>query len=427
MNLFKQSFIVLCCCFIGLYVSAQLSITQMEYFIDKDPGRGKGIQVNITPGKDLADVSFNIDTSSISVGLHYLYIRVKDEKGIWGHEARILVNRFPADPPDDTSSIVRAEYFLDNDPGIGNSIPVAINRSKNIANWPVNANVNGLDVGIHYLGFRTQNQKGAWSHTALTPFGMPVAVNNNTIIVNSITDTVFCSGDSLQIGFDATGTFNAGNRFSVQLSDTAGNFSDATIIGSIDGTNGKGLINCRLPGNINGNGYRLRVISSNTSIIGDTAVWALVIGKGLNIGADTSVVLVCSQDSIDISKIYNLADLTFNWTPSTVTNATIGTYQLVARNSFGCIDTVRVFIQQDIAVWKGAISEDWNTAGNWSTGKTPGEKTNVIIVAGTPFSCRVNKSVNVASLQVKPSAVLNVESSATITVNGNCSALPSTP
>ncbi|MBX3102735.1 MAG: gliding motility-associated C-terminal domain-containing protein [Bacteroidetes bacterium] len=76
-----------------------------------------------------------------------------------------------------------------------------------------------------------------------------------------------CLGQAITVPFNGQGTFNAGNTFTAQLSNASGSFASPTTIGTLNqsGTNPTGLtINATIPaGAAVGNGYRIRVVSSN--------------------------------------------------------------------------------------------------------------------------------------------------------------------
>ena len=57
-------------------------IISAEYFIDSDPGVGNGTPVNFTPGDPISE-SFLANTTGLSQGDHYLYVRVQNADGKW--------------------------------------------------------------------------------------------------------------------------------------------------------------------------------------------------------------------------------------------------------------------------------------------------------------------------------------------------------
>jgi hypothetical protein len=84
-----------------------------------------------------------------------------------------------------------------------------------------------------------------------------------SISLIALAQSSYCPGATLNIGFSATGTFNSGNSFSVQLSNSSGSFSSPTTIGSGSGS----PISVSIPsGTSAGTGYSIRVVSSNPNI-----------------------------------------------------------------------------------------------------------------------------------------------------------------
>jgi hypothetical protein len=97
----------------------------------------------------------------------------------------------------------------------------------------------------------------------------------------------FCSNDDFNIVYKAIGTFNSGNTFTAQLSNGSGDFSSPINIGSIASTT-SGTISCVLPNNIpTGNGYRIRVASSNPVSTGSNNGSDITITEGTLYYADT--------------------------------------------------------------------------------------------------------------------------------------------
>src|SRR6185295_12845276 len=57
----------------------------------------------------------------------------------------------------------KAEYFFDNDPGVGNGIAITISSGASInANFSIN--INALSADFHTLNFRVRDSNGKWSH-----------------------------------------------------------------------------------------------------------------------------------------------------------------------------------------------------------------------------------------------------------------------
>lgn len=58
-------------------------------------------------------------------------------------------------------SIVSVEYFIDNDPGVGNGISVSIEEGNDL-DLQVTVPIEDLDPGMHSIHFRTKNENDEW-------------------------------------------------------------------------------------------------------------------------------------------------------------------------------------------------------------------------------------------------------------------------
>ena len=102
-----------------------------------------------------------------------------------------------------------------------------------------------------------------------------------SISLAALTQSAFCPGASVSVGFTPVGTFNTGNSYVVQLSNASGSFSSPVVIGS--GTTSP--IVATIPtGTSSGTGYLLRVVSSapvvNSPSSSSISVSPLVVSAG---------------------------------------------------------------------------------------------------------------------------------------------------
>lgn len=81
----KKLLIIGIFCLLGEFAHGQ--ITQIEYFIDTEPGFGKGVTVPLTTDAD-GYVNFNIPLQSVEEGFHSLFVRTKRNDGKWSHTDR---------------------------------------------------------------------------------------------------------------------------------------------------------------------------------------------------------------------------------------------------------------------------------------------------------------------------------------------------
>lgn len=138
--------------------STTSSIVDAEYFFDTDPGFGNASTLTFVTG-DTVNISSSISIASISSGLHYLNVRVKNADGKWSLlETRLLYKSANIN----NGQITAAEYFFDTDPGFGQGSSMSF-TSGDTVNILSQLNTTSLDAGIHQLYIRVKNANGRWS------------------------------------------------------------------------------------------------------------------------------------------------------------------------------------------------------------------------------------------------------------------------
>ena len=152
-----KALILTVCIFAGINSLAQ-PITQLEYYIDTDPGFGMATQVSISPDT-LIDVSFSIDLSILSPGSHTLYVRAKDSLDNWSF---IQKQAFLYQPSISNPDITTVEYYFDTDPGLGSATQLSFSPAGDVLISE------GLDLAIltpgsHTLYARAKDQNDRWS------------------------------------------------------------------------------------------------------------------------------------------------------------------------------------------------------------------------------------------------------------------------
>lgn len=146
--------------------SAQLSLSQAEYFWDNDPGEGNATTIIA------ADGNFNSAFEKIAIygldapstGLHKFCVRIKDNQGIWSPVFTNVVSVEPSNTPLPLN-LTQAEYFWDNDPGEGNATPL-LTTDQNFDSAFEKVAVYGLNApstGMHKFSIRVKDNQGVWS------------------------------------------------------------------------------------------------------------------------------------------------------------------------------------------------------------------------------------------------------------------------
>jgi hypothetical protein len=145
-----------------------------------------------------------------------------------------------------------------------------------------NTDITGLNVapgGFLYIRWSGADVSGSGSRDEFgldAIFLTAVFASGNTITTGTVSTTPFVLTDCNDtetgtVDFTSTGTFNAGNIFTAQLSNDIGQFTSPINIGtlSLSGTDPSGTINITIPaGTVNSTTFKIRVVASDPVTIG---------------------------------------------------------------------------------------------------------------------------------------------------------------
>ena len=81
--------------------------------------------------------------------------------------------------------------------------------------------------GNYFFGFNCNSLANEWYLDLDDVF---ITMPNNSIVTTALAGSSFCSGAPVSVPYTAVGTFNAGNVFTAQLSNSAGSFVAPTTI-----------------------------------------------------------------------------------------------------------------------------------------------------------------------------------------------------
>ncbi|MCU0395839.1 MAG: T9SS type A sorting domain-containing protein, partial [Chitinophagaceae bacterium] len=188
-----------------------------EYFIDQDPGPGKGVALASLPSGSSSAMMATIPTESLAPGFHVLAIRVKDASGNWSHFAS---RTFYLSALSNTiHQIVAAEYFVDTDPGVGKATVIQVPSPVN----PLSGNFacatpQGLSAGQHFLYIRVKDDQERWSNWSLDTFMV-----DNTLPVTGMQLAGYGKPDGNLMEWH-TLTENNSSHFEVERSDNGTQF-----------------------------------------------------------------------------------------------------------------------------------------------------------------------------------------------------------
>jgi len=251
----KRKLWLLFALFLTLGIQAQSTITQVEYFLDRDLGIGENTILNIDSAEDIeATIVANIP-SDIAVGYHKLFIRTKDNNGGWSHTERKNLE-IAAHVVE--NSIVAGEYFLDDDPSHTSAISFSVaNAEEDIEQGFMAQIPTNLPLGYHKLFGRIKDAQGHWSHTFRKNVQV-VAPDENLMITaieyffnddptygNANVVTAENADSDTAIRFNVAypaGDYDFDDVLYVRAKDSNGKWSQTTILNAIDDDLGIALI-----------------------------------------------------------------------------------------------------------------------------------------------------------------------------------------
>jgi PKD repeat protein len=194
-----------------------------------------------------------------------------------------------------------------------------------------------------------------------------------TATPNVISPQVFCAGDSISVPFTTVTDFCSGNTFSVELSDSNGNFGNPVTIGA-ENAFSSGTITCLIPSNtIPAIGYRMRIVSTHPATIGndngaDLEVLGLPVANFTYSQSNWTLHFTTSSAGATVYS-WNFGDGdSSNLNSPQHTFASGGTYtiQLISSNACGndTVETTTTFVGMEEAASK-TFEISPNPAGNW--------------------------------------------------------------
>jgi hypothetical protein len=121
-----------------------------------------------------------------------------------------------------------------------------------------------------------------------------------TVNTGSAAPANVCEGATIAIPFTISGTFDAGNVFTAELSDGIGSFANPVSIGTLPGT-AQGTINGTIAlGTPAGSGYRVRVRSSAPPLIGSTGDVLITVSALPSAGSDGNIAFCSNSGAVNL-------------------------------------------------------------------------------------------------------------------------------
>lgn len=139
------------------------NINRVEWFVDTDPGYGNATPISLNPAGDVSGLSFSVSIPPLTEGVHIVGARSRDANGSWSHDNKWLFVKPYNFNARQTPNIIKAEWYLDTDPGYGNAAQIPVAPGTNVSGLSFSQNMAGLSQGVHLVGVRSMDANGAWS------------------------------------------------------------------------------------------------------------------------------------------------------------------------------------------------------------------------------------------------------------------------
>ncbi|MFM7105584.1 MAG: hypothetical protein ACKOW8_08675, partial [Flavobacteriales bacterium] len=270
------------------------------------------------------------------------------------------------------SENLKVEYTIDGEQNwttLLNSVP----NTPNTYNWTINASPSTICKVRATTLTGGESDKSDYFFTIANPSG---------ITTNAISGNTFCPGNTVNVTYSTTSSFNADNQFIVQISDSLGTFSGPVEnIGSVNSATPLPITATIPVRYYTSNLYRLRVIGTSPPTLGTNNGSNFTINPlpAVNLGND---ITLCSGNSTVLNA--SNAGASYVWstgsTASSITVSQSGQYHVAVTNACGVTrDTVQVNVisapaltlgpdvqicQNNVVVLEadsGAYSYQWST------------------------------------------------------------------
>lgn len=219
--------------------SPSSTLSSYEYWFDNNYA-GK-VYVNFSGTNSTENLISNINTSSLTQGLHTFHIRFKDNNDKWSVVLSQFFYKQNNQGGGPTSNLTAYEYWFDND--YNNATIVTFSGNNQQENLITNINTSVLNSGLHTFHIRFKDSTDKWS-VVLSQFFYKIPsqnnvtnnlitayrywIDNNHSNLNSIYFNVPTPNVNLIDDLDLTNVWKGQHTIHFQFKDTLGMWSVVT-------------------------------------------------------------------------------------------------------------------------------------------------------------------------------------------------------
>ena len=219
----KLIFSILACLLSVQWEFAQgISVTNCQYWIGQT-----GSANAVTSAVSGTDISFSVDTKSLSTGIHPLYFRCQDTKGMWSGLQSWLFYVGEKKANKETK-ITQGEYWIDGN----DKQEIAISGEQ----FSFILDVSGVSEGMHTLNYRVKDNEGTYSPLQTWIFmknaERDTTIMNKTASVeywfddrSNVLQTYMSFNDTISFSVDASPLKSGLHTLNYRVRDVLGNYS----------------------------------------------------------------------------------------------------------------------------------------------------------------------------------------------------------
>jgi len=375
--------------FIKLPGDAVSIIDKVEYFIDSDPGFGLGINVPINSLSKI-DTSIHLNLSTVSTGVHKLYLRARDAAGLWSN---VFSRNFIRVLGDSGRYVTELEYYFDSEPGIGNGIKVSFPTPKAKVDTVLNLNLAALSDGMHILYVRSKDVAGQWSNIISKSFFRTTGSGGTPKIIKLEYFVDSDPGLGLASNIDTT-TLSPG-VYDIELPTSSYALGEHNLY--IRAKDSRGFWSVVYSGSFrivnNTECSCAKLVYTTSKVQSATYQWQVDNGSGFQSIADTGVYFGTHTDSLKIS--------------NPPTTYAFNKYRCLITSPSGTNFSSTYELRYNMS-WNGGENGDWHDPKNWGCIVVPDENVDVVIPGSRPNNPVITKDSKVGSLKIETGSSVTV-------------------
>ncbi|SKC10065.1 Por secretion system C-terminal sorting domain-containing protein [Soonwooa buanensis] len=385
------------------------NITAAEYFFNTDPGVGNATSIALS-GTDVTQ-TYSIPVPNGMTGFNNMFVRAKNANNTWSFYNRASFYIYQATTQSSIAPISAAEYFFDNDPGLGNGN--ALTASGTDVNQTYTAVIPSNMLGFHNLYIRVKNSNNVWAF-----------YHRATFYIGKLADLTIPALDGGEFFVDTDPGVGQGKQVTLTSAGTDTYTVDLSTVNIPCG-----LHNFYLRIKNKNNTYSIYQLAKDVNVYDNAPPTILAKDISIELDANAKASFKFADVDLGTKDDCQLASVTLSKTDFNCSNLGANTVKITATDALGKVSTKDIIITvldkikpvakaKNISVYldaNGSVSITGAMLNNASTDNCSVVETTV---SKAQFSC-ADLGANQVTLTVKDSSGNSDSTTATVTVLDN--------